>query len=468
MVNFSTNRNQVLSPAPETLFLSNKFGLMNIISLLLGASLGALIGWFLGRRGGDKQTISPEELANRYVSKERFDDAQAQHQKEQQEHKETIAANVVLNTEVATWKERFKSLEQRLAEQREELNTLQDKFKNDFKGLAQEILEKNSQTFKEQNKEQIGTILSPFKEKLEAFEKKVEETYDKEQKERISLKTEVKHLMEMNEKLSQEAKNLTTALKGDVKAQGNWGEVVLERILEKSGLERNREYFIQQSITGEDGKRYQPDVIIKLPDEKNVIVDSKVSLIAYERFAAAETTEEQQQHLKQHLASIKAHVKGLSDKNYQSLYGIDGLDFVLLFIPIEGAFSVAVQADSNLFQEAFERNVVIVSTSTLLATLRTIASIWKQEKQTQNALEIARQAGSLYEKFVGFTDDLLSLGKQMNTAKGTYESAMNKLVDGRGNLITRVENLRKLGVNTTKDLDQKLIDRALMNEENED
>jgi DNA recombination protein RmuC len=245
-----------------------------------------------------------------------------------------------------------------------------------------------------------------------------------------------------------------------VKAQGNWGEVVLERILEKSGLERNREYFIQQTITTEEGKRYQPDVVIKLPDDKNVIVDSKVSLIAYERFASAENPADQQSHLKQHLASIKAHVKGLSDKNYQSLYGIDGLDFVLLFVPIEGAFSVAVQADSNLFQEAFERNVVIVSTSTLLATLRTIASIWKQEKQTQNALEIARQAGNLYEKFVGFSEDLLTLGKQMNTTKGTYESAMNKLVDGRGNLISRVENLRKLGVSTTKSIDQKLLDRT--------
>jgi DNA recombination protein RmuC len=441
---------------------------MDILALIVGVLLGIVIGWLLAKRTSGDSKQSTEDLENHYVRKERFDDLQKRLEDEIAEHKSAEDQNIQLNAAVATWQERYKSLEQRLSEQREELNTLQEKFKNDFKVLAQEILEKNSQTFKEQNKEQIGTILSPFKEKLESFEKKVEETYDKEQKERISLKTEVKHLMEMNEKLSQEAKNLTTALKGDVKTQGNWGEVVLERILEKSGLERNREYFIQQSITGEDGKRYQPDVIIKLPDDKNVIIDAKVSLIAYERFAASETIEEQQQHLKQHLASLKAHVKGLSDKNYQSLYGIDGLDFVLLFVPIEGAFTAAVQADGNLFQEAFERNVVLVSTSTLLATLRTIASIWKQEKQTQNALEIARQAGNLYEKFVGFTDDLLALGKQMNTAKGTYESAMNKLVDGRGNLITRVENLRKLGVNTTKDLDQKLIDRATMHEDDED
>jgi DNA recombination protein RmuC len=437
---------------------------MDILSLLIGVLLGAVIGWLMGKRSAGNHGVRKEEIEMQYVRKERFEDIQTRLQREEDEHKTSELENAQLQAQLATWKERHASLEARLKEQKEELSQLQEKFKNDFKVLAQEILEKNSQTFKEQNKEQMGTILSPFREKLEAFEKKVEETYEKGQKERISLKTEVKGLMELNEKLSAEAKNLTTALKGDVKAQGNWGEVVLERILEKSGLERNREYFIQQSITGEDGKRYQPDVIIKLPDDKNVIVDSKVSLIAYERFAGAENVDEQQKHLKQHLASIKAHVKGLSDKNYQSLYGIDGLDFVLLFVPIEGAFSVAVQADSNLFQEAFERNVVIVSTSTLLATLRTIASIWKQEKQTQNALEIARQAGNLYEKFVGFSEDLLTLGKQMNTTKGTYESAMNKLVDGRGNLISRVENLRKLGVSTTKSIDQKLLDRTTDNE----
>jgi DNA recombination protein RmuC len=326
--------------------------------------------------------------------------------------------------------------------------------------LAQEILEKTGNTFKEQNKEQIGTILAPFKEKLENFEKKVEETYEKGKAETISLKSEVKMLSEQSAKLSKDAENLTKALKSDVKAQGNWGEVILERILEKSGLTKNQEYFIQNSITTEDGKRFQPDVIIKLPEDKNVIVDSKVSLIAYERFSSAENVEEQQGHLKEHIASIKAHVKGLSDKNYQSLYGIDGLDFVLLFIPIEGAFSAAVQYDNTLFQDAFDKNVVIVSTSTLLATLRTIASIWKQEKQTQNAIEIARQGGALYDKFVGLTEDLLNLGKQMDTAKKSYEGAMNKISSGSGNLIKRADDLRKLGLKTSKQIEQKIIDKA--------
>jgi len=433
---------------------------MDILFLFIGLAIGAVIGWLLGKNKSGNAGIPQEEIDAKYVAKERFADAQ-QRASEIETAKQKVDARVTeLSSEVATWLQRYQGLETKLAEQKSELETLQEKFKNDFKVLAQEILEKNSNTFKEQNKEQIGIILSPFKEKLESFEKKVEETYEKGQKDTISLKTEVKGLMDLNERLSKEATNLTKALKGDVKMQGNWGEVILERVLEKSGLIKNSEYFIQESFTGDDGKRYQPDVVINLPDDKKVIVDSKVSLIAYERFVAAETSEDQNAALKLHIASIKSHVKGLSDKNYQNLYGVEGLDFVLLFIPIEGAFTAAVQADNSLFQDAFDKNVVIVSTSTLLATLRTIASIWKQEKQTQNALEIARQGGDLYDKLVGFTDDLLALGKQMNTAKGTYETAMNKLVDGKGNLVGRAEKLRTLGLKTTKQLDQKLIDRA--------
>jgi len=440
---------------------------MDILFLFFGLAIGAVIGWLLGKNKSGNAGIPQEEIDAKYVAKERFADAQ-QRASEIEIAKQKVDARVTeLSSELATWMQRYEGLETKLAEQKTELETLQEKFKNDFKVLAQEILEKNSTTFKEQNKEQIGIILSPFKEKLESFEKKVEETYTRGKEDTISLKTEVKGLMELNEKLSKEASNLTKALKGDVKMQGNWGEVILERVLEKSGLVKNSEYFLQESFTGDDGKRYQPDVVIKLPDDKKVIVDSKVSLIAYERFVASENIDDQQSELKMHIASIKSHVKGLSDKNYQNLYGIEGLDFVLLFIPIEGAFMAAVQADNGLFQEAFDKNVVIVSTSTLLATLRTIASIWKQEKQTQNALEIARQGGDLYDKLVGFTDDLLALGKQMNTAKSTYEGAMNKLVDGKGNLVGRAEKLRTLGLKTTKQLEQKLIDRATEDGEDE-
>ncbi len=431
---------------------------MDILILIIGIAVGVVIGWLLAKVL--KPSINSELDTNDTVSIDRFNDLQNRLNSVLEEKSKVDDEVIRLSSELSRWTERHEQMELRLKDQKGELGELQDKFKNDFKVLAQEILEKTGNTFKEQNKEQIGTILAPFKEKLESFEKKVEETYEKGKAETISLKSEVKMLSEQSAKLSKDAENLTKALKSDVKAQGNWGEVILERILEKSGLTKNQEYFIQNSITTEDGRRFQPDVIIKLPDDKNVIVDSKVSLIAYERFSSAENVEEQQGHLKEHIASIKAHVKGLSDKNYQSLYGIDGLDFVLLFIPIEGAFSAAVQYDNTLFQDAFDKNVVIVSTSTLLATLRTIASIWKQEKQTQNAIEIARQGGALYDKFVGLTEDLLNLGKQMDTAKKSYEGAMNKMSSGSGNLIKRAEDLRKLGLKTSKQIEQKLIDKA--------
>ena len=431
---------------------------MDILMLIIGIAVGVVIGWLLAKVL--RPSLNSELETNDSVSLDRFNDLQYRLNSVLEEKSKVDDEVIRLSSELSRWTERHRQMELRLKEEKVELGELQDKFKNDFKVLAQEILEKTGNTFKEQNKEQIGTILAPFKEKLENFEKKVEETYEKGKSETISLKSEVKILSEQSAKLSKDAENLTKALKSDVKVQGNWGEVILERVLEKSGLTKNQEYFIQNSITTEDGKRFQPDVIIKLPDEKNVIVDSKVSLIAYERFSSAENTEEQQAQLKKHIASIKAHVKGLSDKNYQSLYGIDGLDFVLLFIPIEGAFSAAVQNDNSLFQDAFDKNVVIVSTSTLLATLRTIASIWKQEKQTQNAIEIARQGGALFEKFVGLTEDLLNLGKQMDTAKKSYEGAMNKMSSGSGNLLKKAEDLRKLGLKTSKQIDQKLMDKA--------
>lgn len=441
---------------------------MDILSMAIGIALGAAIGWLLGKRSGPKPGTSAEELATSFVRKERFDDLNQRLSQVDDERKAAETQVTTLTARLAQSQERFTGLEQRMAEQKTELEQLQERFRNEFKVLAQSILDDTTQKFKEQSKTEVGLILTPFKEKLEAFEKKVDETHRENLKETFSLKTEVKNLTEQSEKLSKEADNLTKALKGEVKTQGNWGEVILERILEKSGLTKDQEYFVQQSVTTDDGKRYQPDVIIKLPDDKNVIVDSKVTLVAYERFSSAENADEQQEHLKQHITAIKAHVRGLSDKNYQSLYGIDGLDFVLLFIPIEGAFSAAVMADNNLFQEAFDRNVVIVSTSTLLATLRTIASIWKQEKQTQNALEIARQAGALYDKFVAFSDDLVKVGNQLDTTKKTYGDAMNKLVEGNGNLIRRAENLKIMGAKATKQMDQKLLNRAQANDLNEE
>lgn len=433
---------------------------MDIVFILVGALLVAIISFLIGRSFSKPGGISKEELELKFTSKERFADLQVFLQQSSLDKNLAETKLSEANITIATWQQRYSGLEQKLNEQKTELEQLQERFKNDFKVLAQEILEKNSATFKEQNKEQIGSILSPFKEKLEAFEKKVEETYEKGKAETISLKTEVRLLSEQSAKLAKDADNLTRALKGEVKTQGNWGEVILERILEKSGLTKDSEYFVQQNLTTEDGKRFQPDVILKLPDDKNIIIDAKVTLVAYERYVSSEDVEEQKNALKQHILALKNHVKELSEKKYQSLYGIDGLDFVLLFVPIEGAFSAAIQSDQNLFQDAFDKNVVIVSTSTLLATLRTIASIWKQEKQTQNALEIARQGGDLYDKFVTFSEDLINLGKQMNTAKSTYDGAMNKLAEGRGNLINRAEKLRALGVKATKQLDQRLLNNS--------
>ena len=436
---------------------------MDIVFLLIGLAVGALVGWLIGKNKSNENQAPEVDLENDFVRKERFEDLKKSEEKLSLDLDEKQDELVSLSKEVVVWQERYAALEENLKSQKEESEKLQEKFKNDFKVLAQEILDKNSKSFTEHNKKEIDFILNPFKEKLQSFEKKVDDNYEKGQKERITLKAEVKNLIDMNEKLSKDATNLTKALKGDVKTQGNWGEVILERILEKSGLVKDREYYVQNSLTGENGKLYRPDVIIHLPDNKKVIIDSKVSLVAYEKFSTADDLEEQKSHLKQHIVSIKAHVKGLSDKNYQNLYGVDGLDFVLLFIPIEGAFSAALQADNSLFQEAFDKNVVLVSTSTLLATLKTIASIWKQEYQNQNAVEIARQGGDLYDKFVNFSDDLITLGKQLNTAKGTYDGAMNKLSEGKGNLVSRSEKMRKLGLKTSKQMNQKLADRSADN-----
>lgn len=305
----------------------------------------------------------------------------------------------------------------------------------------------------------MNEILSPIKEKLISFEKKVEETYDKELRDKISLREEVKKLYDLNTKISDEANNLTKALKGDVKKQGNWGEVVLERILERSGLIKGQEYDREVFMKNDDGQSIRPDVIIRLPEEKHIIVDSKVSLVAYERFVNASNDDEREAFQKEHITSFKAHIKGLAEKHYQSSDALNTPDFVLMFVPIESSFSVAVQADQELFGYAWDNKVVVVSPSTLLATLRTISSIWKQENQNKNVMEIARQGGALYDKFVGFVEDLIKLGKQMDGSQKLYQESMKKLYDGTGNLVGRAEKIRALGAKVKKKLPQALLDR---------
>ncbi|MEM9858051.1 MAG: DNA recombination protein RmuC, partial [Bacteroidota bacterium] len=295
--------------------------------------------------------------------------------------------------------------------------------------------------------------------RISEFEKKVETNSKESLEQSTALREQLKSLRELNQQMSKEAENLTKALKGDTKAQGNWGEFILESILEKSGLEKGREYFVQESHNTEEGKRYQPDVIVRLPDNKNIIIDSKVTLVAYERYVNTDS-DEQTAQLKAHILAMRNHIKGLDSKKYQTLYGIDGLDFVLMFIPIEPAFSLAVQMDSELFNDAYERNIVIVSPSTLIATLRTISNIWKNEYQNQHALEIARQGGNLYDKFVAFTDDLVKVGNSLDGTQRVYKEAMKKLYEGKGNLINRAQTIKELGAKASKSMDQKLIDRA--------
>ena len=363
------------------------------------------------------------------------------------------------SNQIVRYQADLENLQQKHEEQKGELEKLQEKFTKDFEILANKILEDKSKKFTESNKQNIETILTPLNKKIKEFEEKVE----KSQKENISihsaLKEQLLNLQNQNLKITQEAENLTKALKGDSKMQGNWGELVLERVLEKSGLEKDREYSVQQSFTREDGSRVLPDVIINMPDGKKMIVDSKVSLTDYERFTNADE-EDKPKFLKDHINSLRKHVEQLSAKKYEDLYEMESPDFVLMFVPIEPAFAIAINEDVSLYNKAFEQNIVIVTPSTLLATLRTIDTMWSNEKQQRNAIEIARQAGALYDKFEGFVSDLTKVGKKMDEAKNEYRGAMNKLVEGRGNIVTSIEKLKKMGAKAKKSIPEPILKRA--------
>ena len=364
------------------------------------------------------------------------------------------------NRELESTRSFYIAEKEKLIEQKASLEQNQEKFNKDFELIANKILEEKSTKFIEQNRTNLDIILNPLKENIKAFEDKVEKVYKAESDERNTLKGVISLLMDQSKQIQEDANNLTKALKGDSKKQGNWGEVILEKVLERSGLVRDQEYRIQASHTSAEGGRYQPDVVIDLPDDKHLVVDAKVSLVAYERSVSAETEEEREGHVKAHLASIKNHIQELSAKNYQDLYKINSPDFVLLFVPIESSFSIAVQKDAELFNFAWDRKVVIVSPSTLLATLRTIASMWKQERQNRNVFEIAEQAGFLYEKFVGFLKDMEDIGKHIGSTQKAYDGAFNKLKEGSGNMINKIENLKKLGakVKNNKQIDIKYLE----------
>jgi DNA recombination protein RmuC len=350
--------------------------------------------------------------------------------------------------------------QEKLQNQKEDVNSLQEKFRIEFKNLTNELLEEKSRKFTALNEEKIGLLLNPLKEKITDFRARLEETYTQEIRERTSLKTEIEQLLKLNQQVSEDAIRLTNALKGDSKVQGDWGEVQLEMILTKAGLVKGIHYTCQSSFVDEHGRQKRPDYIIHLPEEKNLILDAKVSLTAYNSYFNAEDTPLQTRYLREHVESVRQHIKTLSEKSYQQLYQIHQPDYVIMFVPIEPALSVIMQEEKNIFERCLEKNIVLVSTSTLLATLRTISYIWKQENQKKNVVKIAQESGKLYDKFVNFVEDLQSIGRQLEAAQKSYDGAMNKLVDGRGSLVKKVEKIRKLGANTSKSINPHLLDRA--------
>jgi len=447
---------------------------MEILFLIIGLIVGLVIAYFFLK---SKKTIPIEEAnkLNEQINSlkveagkfsERIKLLEIDKISLQSDLKNEREKSEKLTSDNSSLRSDYTNLQTKLSEQKSEIEELQQKFTKEFENLANRIFKEKTDEFSKQSKTNLQEILNPLKERITEFQSKVEETNKESIRGHASLREQLSMLKDMNQQITQEAKNLTEALKGQSKTQGNWGEFILESILEKSGLVKGREYFVQESLIAESGKRFQPDVIIKLPENKSIVIDSKVSLVAYEKFISSDDEHQKQLALREHINSIRSHIKNLSSKNYQNLYQLESLDFVLMFMPVEPAFALAVQNDQTIFNDAFEMNIVIVSPSTLLATLRTISSIWRQENQNKNALEIARQAGTLYDKFVNFYTDLLDVGKKMDSAKDSYENAMKKIHDGRGNLISGVEKIKELGAKASKSLPPAAINRADMNSDN--
>ena len=457
---------------------------MEILYPILAFIFGAVLAYFIVKSSSISRKIY-DELQQNFSQKEaEFNKILAETSAENKSQNQKIAEQQELNLKQITEIKELQNdknqliglksqlsaqnenLQKLLDSQKEEITKMQEVAKTEFQNLANKILEEKTLKFTEQNQQNLKNILNPLQEKITDFEKKVENTHKESIDYHAALRQQIIGLKDLNVQMSKETVNLTKALKGDSKIQGNWGELVLERVLEKSGLEKGREYEIQKSFVTEEGNRVQPDVVINLPDGKKMIVDSKVSLTAYEKYINEDEEEQKSAFLKEHVNSLKRHVEQLGNKNYQHLYEMESPDFVLLFIPIEPAFAIALNEDTQLYNKAFEKNIVIVTPSTLLATLRTIDSMWTNQKQQDNAIEIARQAGALYDKFEGFVTDLVKIGKKMDEAKSEYEGAMNKLVDGKGNLITSVQKLKIMGAKAKKSLPDAIINRANTSLEN--
>lgn len=429
---------------------------MEGVWLTAGIGIGAVLAWVIAqliiskKYQGRETALLMEQEKNRTFQNQ---------YNELKRDLETERGKVLeANNNLASTEADYRNLQEKLNDQKRELESMREKFSVEFKNLANDILEEKTKKFTEQNKSSLFELLKPLGDKIVDFEKKVEETHKDTITRNAALREQLENLQRLNLQMTREAENLTRALKGDSKAQGAWGEFILESILQKSGLEKDREYTVQESFTTEEGRR-RPDVIIRLPEGRQVIIDSKVSLTAYDSFVNANSEEEKVSALKAHIVSVRQHLRGLSEKNYHRISD-RSLDFIIMFIPIEPAYILAIQSEKNLYEDALEKRIVFVSPTLLIPSLQLIRNVWKQEYQNRNSMEIARHATSLYEKFVGFTNDLIDIGNQIRKTQTAYEGAMSKLTTGNGNLIKSVERFKTLGIKPGKNVDQRLVDRS--------
>jgi len=418
------------------------------IYIIIGLIVGALIGWLLGKLGSEKTSAQNQMLISD------IDNLKS-------ELKDERNANRDLSGKISAFQNENKNLENKLINQEQDIEKLQKKFSLEFENLANRIFDEKSEKFTEKNKLNLADILNPLKENIDKFKEKIEKTNENSIDRNSSLIQQIKNLQMENNEMREATSNLTKALKGDQKTQGNWGEVILERILENSGLREGIEYTSQakgMGLKNENGDRIAPDVIINLPNKKHLIIDAKLSLVSYNKYVNSEDLNKKEQYLSKLIISTRSHIKNLNSKHYNVAKGLNSPDFVFLFMPIEGSFALVIQSDTSLFNYAFEKRIVIVSPSTLMATLQTIAYIWRQDNQTKNAAEIARQSGNLYDKFVGFLEDLQNIEKHLNNTKDSLEGAKNKLKSGKGNLIGKVEKIKKLGIKTEKNIPKEFKD----------